>query len=83
MYTYSMIDTPHENRQQWLISTEQLNLLSLDTNVFFLQLAESTLYYAHSDFELSQQSKQSKRVIGDCQKLIITTESGRIPSCLF
>lgn len=50
--TYSMIHTPHENRQQWLIGTEQLNLLSFHSNVFLLKLAESPLYYTHSYSEL-------------------------------
>lgn len=55
-----MIDTPHENRQQRLISTKQLNLLSFDTNVFFLQLAESAYHTTHSYSKLSRFKYENK-----------------------
>jgi len=76
MYTYSMIHTPHENRQQRLIGTEQLNLLSLHSNMFLFQLAESTLYYAHSYSELLRQMNNNRAwiVSVECQVLEIGTK---------
>lgn len=74
-----MIHTPHENRQQWLIGTEQLNLLSLYSNVFLLQLAESTLYYAHSYSKLLQWMNNNRAwiVSVECQVLEVGTKFDR------
>lgn len=71
-----MIHTPHENRQQRLIGTEQLNLLSLHSNVFLLQLAQSTLYYTHSYSELLRQMNNNRAwtVSVECQVQEIGTK---------
>jgi len=46
--TYRVINTPHKHAEQWLVRTEELNLLVLNPKVLLFQLAEPAGHLRHA-----------------------------------